>query len=306
MYLLDQVAQAPRHITCELENGRRETLPGAGQFSNEVVECSKRYILDAQASALSLAFFRDNLDLMAPSEPLLRMPAPNMWLEWVEPSRDQNKQTSVVRVGILYEGDESGRGGRVRSFWEEDGGVVAAPGSLVFRFDEAFDCVDRSSARLDLRHTAIPEIQPLLDHVKFELDPAWSACHARLGLRRDAAITQLAETCWVDLPIALAFSILLSMKRGPFSAETTDLRWLNAARSRKRSPCLLDHTQVSLSLGDKEMRERGGTASARASPRLHQVRGHIVRRAGGMFWRSAHLRGDPASALVRQVAFVSA
>jgi hypothetical protein len=39
--------------------------------------------------------------------------------------------------------------------------------------------------------------------------------------------------------------------------------------------------------------------SGRLSPRLHHVRGHIVRRGASVFWRSPHMRGSARLGQVR-------
>jgi len=36
----------------------------------------------------------------------------------------------------------------------------------------------------------------------------------------------------------------------------------------------------------------------RPTPRLHFVRGYIVRRSGQTFWRTSHLRGDAAKPVI--------
>jgi hypothetical protein len=38
---------------------------------------------------------------------------------------------------------------------------------------------------------------------------------------------------------------------------------------------------------------------SRRPPRLHHVRGHLVRREDRVFWRMAHLRGHALEGLVR-------
>jgi hypothetical protein len=63
---------------------------------------------------------------------------------------------------------------------------------------------------------------------------------------------------------------------------------------------LLDHIEVSASLDTLHAADSaGGEYSARQSPRLHHVRGHLVRRDNRVFWRVPHLRGSARRGMVR-------
>ncbi len=77
-----------------------------------------------------------------------------------------------------------------------------------------------------------------------------------------------------------------------------------AAINRKRRahgrPTLLDHIEVRASLDSIQQSEPGGSEpTGRQSPRLHHVRGHLVRRDNHIFWRVPHLRGSAARGMVR-------
>jgi hypothetical protein len=45
--------------------------------------------------------------------------------------------------------------------------------------------------------------------------------------------------------------------------------------------------------------EAGAEVGCRRSPRLHHVRGHLVRREDRVFWRTPHLRGSALQGVVR-------
>ena len=69
---------------------------------------------------------------------------------------------------------------------------------------------------------------------------------------------------------------------------------LNRSRARKLKPPLLDHIEVSCPLVPVTQASEGTntlSAGPRRGPRLHYVRGHLVRRENEIFWRMAHVRG---------------
>lgn len=301
MRLLDQVAQCHSPVRVEQENGRRLELSGAEAFTNELAACPKRYVLDEQASAFTRAFFRANLGLFSPQDRFARLSAPSLWLEWLEPPTPGSGADKPVRAGVLCRGDESGRRGRIRSFWTEHGQVSAAPGDIVFDLDGAPSWTGARQVALD--HSTLEEIRPLLRHACFEIDADWFAYYAQ---SRSPArlLAQCAEICWIDFPFALAFTLLLSMRRGPLIQSACGQARLNRARSRRGKPELLEHMEVRLAL-DGGLQSHGlGGAASRAAARLHQVRGHPVRRGEHVFWRRAHLRG--AGNMLRQTTSVTA
>ena len=56
---------------------------------------------------------------------------------------------------------------------------------------------------------------------------------------------------------------------------------------------LLDHVEVSMQVLDHDTPGVGERRDEiRSAPRLHFVRGHLVRRGGGIHWRIAHMRGS--------------
>jgi hypothetical protein len=107
----------------------------------------------------------------------------------------------------------------------------------------------------------------------------------------------LNSIAW-DAPFALAFLLLLSAKDA-----TRAMPVSRAAINRKRlangrAP-LLDHIEVNACLDAVSTSEPSGEVSGRQSPRLHHVRGHLVRREDRVFWRVPHLRGSGCRGTVR-------
>jgi hypothetical protein len=101
-----------------------------------------------------------------------------------------------------------------------------------------------------------------------------------------------------DAPFVLAFLLLLSAKDA-----TSLIPVSRAAINRKRlangrAP-LLDHIEVKASLDAVCRAEPADEGAGRQSPRLHHVRGHLVRRENRVFWRVPHLRGSGCRGTVR-------
>jgi hypothetical protein len=94
-----------------------------------------------------------------------------------------------------------------------------------------------------------------------------------------------------DAPLILAFLLLLSAKDATRKALVSRAAINRKRLANGRSP-LLDHIEVNASLEAVSSSEPGGEIGGRQSPRLHHVRGHLVRREDRVFWRVPHLRGS--------------
>ncbi|MEO7205207.1 MAG: hypothetical protein ABI356_10400 [Steroidobacteraceae bacterium] len=97
----------------------------------------------------------------------------------------------------------------------------------------------------------------------------------------------------------LAFLLLLSAKDTTRSVPVSRAAINRKQMANGRAP-LFDHVEVNASLDAVSTADSvsdGG--SARQSPRLHHVRGHLVRRENRVFWRVSHLRGSGCRGTVR-------
>ena len=302
MRLLDRVSQCRSPIVVQNNDGTRAVLPGADRFATRVRDCPQRFVLDADASALCRTFLDENVALLEPSDRFVRAPSASFWLEWWTTLGSAGELT---RVGVLFDGDQSGRRGSLRSFWEEGAEISIAAGSLKFDFDGEPVMTSEAARIAKLNHTTNPVFRPLLAHVALEIDPEWHDyfCYHGPGLARDA-VRRVAEGCWFDLPYMLAFGMLLGLK-GPFRERRSDLGRLNSARARKGNSPLLDHVEIALALGEGRIASDANGASTRSSPRLHQVRGHVVKRGDGIFWRNSHLRGSAGVLPLRRTVSVT-
>src|SRR5258708_11567691 len=78
------------------------------------------------------------------------------------------------------------------------------------------------------------------------------------------------------------------------------LERLNRARAKSGKAALLEQIEVFAALlPEFQSNGSNGSGASRRSPRLHHVRGHLVRRGCKLFWRVPHLRGSARAGSVR-------
>jgi len=199
-----------------------------------------------------------------------------------------------------------------RTFWTDtaagDEGSAVTLSPLETHFDLRGEFADTKDGQdvlsggfVDATHGGNAATASLLDHVRFRFDESWA------GYYREAAgdpefksrlVRESIDSIAWDAPFVLAFLLLLSAK------DATRLMPVSrAAINRKRlangrGP-LLDHVEVNASLEAVSTAEHSDDGSGRQSPRLHHVRGHLVRREQRVFWRVPHLRGSGTRGAVR-------
>jgi hypothetical protein len=149
---------------------------------------------------------------------------------------------------------------------------------------------------------ADPAMASLFDHVRFRFDERWAAYYrAAAGDLRDRREVVRASLAAVarDVPLLLAFFLLLSAKDATRSIPVSRAV-INRKRQAHGRSALLDHIEVRASLDAvHEADAADADVSGRQSPRLHHVRGHLVRRDNRVFWRVPHLRGSGLRGMVR-------
>jgi hypothetical protein len=325
MRLLDSIAHshAPLMLPSSLDPSQRFEVAGPSRYAAQLASCPLRFVLgdDLTQASAELAF-ADGARLVGCLD-LLRMPAPQLWIEWndevhkrvihaTQSSAEYDAASAGRKVGILLRASPNGLTAVGRTFWadaaagEEYSSVTLSP--LETHFDLRGDFVDAeekqdvlSGGFVDATHGGNPATASLLDHVRFRFDESW------IGYYREAAgdpefkrrlIRDSIDSIAWDAPFVLAFLLLLSAK------DATRLMPVSrAAINRKRlangrGP-LLDHVEVNASLDAVSLSEPSADGSGRQSPRLHHVRGHLVRREQRVFWRVPHLRGSGARGAVR-------
>jgi hypothetical protein len=326
MRLLDRIAHCREPM--RLAPGRGRLTPfevtGASQFSSRIAECPLRFVLGDDLTRVSAELaFADGARLAGCLD-LLRIPAPRLWIEWndavykrviyeTQSAADSDAAAAHRRVGVLLQATADGLGATGRTFWidtaddDSTGGVTMSPLEthidLRGRFAEAAHGADFLSggfARVTDRSDAA--MASLLHYVRFRFDESWVAYYRAAATTPDAQRQVVEDSLAAiarDTPFLLAFILLLTAKDATRSTPI-----LRAAINRKRAAlgraALLDHVEVHASLDRLDLNESSGLGMAgRQSPRLHHVRGHLVRRDHRVFWRVPHLRGSACRGMVR-------
>jgi hypothetical protein len=298
-------------------------VSGPSRFASRIAACPLRFVLgDDLTRACAELAFADGARLAGCLD-LLRVPAQHMWIEWNDDvhKRVMYETGSIARydaaypgrrVGVLVLGSSDSYGALMRTFWTD-----AA-------FDETCEpTLSPVETHIDLRgelaepaeisevlsggfagigHDADAALNDLLNHLRFRFDDSWAAYYRAAArnskAQRDVVLASLAAVAR-DAPLILAFLLLLSAKDATRSIPVS-----RAALNRKREAhghCrLLDHVEVRASLDAVRAAGADDVESAgRQSPRLHHVRGHLVRREDRVFWRAPHLRGSAARGMIR-------
>jgi hypothetical protein len=283
--------------------------------------CPLRFVLgDDLAQASAELAFADGARLVGCLD-LLRMPAQDLWIEWndeihkrviheTQPAAQADAGATGRKVGILLRASRDGLAAVGRTFWadaasDESAEVTLSPLETHFDFRGEFaqpEGMDPlSGAFFDATHSRNVATATLLGHVRFRFDESWADYYRPAAADAQFRQRLLAESvnsiAW-DAPLILAFLLLLSAKdatrRAPVSRAAINRKRL----ANGRSP-LLDHIEVNAALDALSSAEPDGESSGRQSPRLHHVRGHLVRREDRVFWRVPHLRGSGTRGAIR-------
>ena len=300
MLLCDQVAQSRGTVRVQGDNGEIYAMSGAASHADAVRACPTRYILEENVADNCHFLAGCQADLLAVALKERLSPHRLFWVEWQERSREPGA-SGTQKVGILVEAEEGGERGTLRSFWEQDGRPEIAQGWFEFDFrNEISSGIRKQSGGFDaLSPAQASGLDALFRHVSFNVSPEWLSYLYDNCQAPDQLLTNfrhLFRAQWTDVLLFCAFIYLLNQER-VFSTARSDPAPLNRRRVRSGVAPLLDHVRVRMCLDDGWPRADGAHQSYRAGPRLHQVRGHLVRRQGKIFWRSSHLRGDPFSAM---------
>jgi hypothetical protein len=315
MRLLDRVAhcRAPFRLALGHHPSAQFEVTGPSCYAARVAECPLRFVLcdDLTRVCAELAF-ADGARLAGCLD-LLRVPARNLWIEWndevhqrviyeTQSAADYDSASIGRRVGALLEGSPDGYRAVMRIFWADSANdereVTLSP--LETHIDLHGGFSGASDIRID--QPGDPAMSCLLDHMRFRFDDAWAAYYQAAATnsrtQREVVHASLSAVAR-DPPLILAFLLLLSAKDATRSIQVS-----RAVINRKREihghPPLLDHIEVRASLNTVQETDSGGfEAAGRRSPRLHHVRGHLVRRDDRVFWRVPHLRGSAARGILR-------
>jgi hypothetical protein len=317
--LADCIAQCHSPLVVQGRTDKGPTvLSDAADFAGAVARCPLRYVLSDELTRLcaDLAYSR-GAGTVACAD-LLHVPAQTLWVEWCnEPWKSALAHYGIPlgsgqwvgRRGALIRSSSDGRRGLVRTFWNVSSGgdVRASSVEAYLDFDtaqgeepEPLDCEPGRAGRV------CDSVRPADDVLgrccRFRYERSWSEYYRR------AKLTELEDrTVWrhslgtivMDIPMLLAFFLLLATRSG-LPQRPQELERLNRQRLRSGKVPLLDHVEVRAPVLPEYRDDRRAEARAtRASPRLHHVRGHLMRRGNELFWRVPHLRGSVRSGVVR-------
>ena len=301
---------------------------GPSRFASEVAACPLRFVLgdDLTRASAELAFAEGAR--LAGCLDLLRIPAPHLWVEWNDEVHQRviydtrsaagyDTTAAGRQVGVLLQASRDGVAAVARTFWIDAGADECSEATmsplethidLLGRFTGASDVpAVLSGAFAGITRRGDPAMTFLLDHVRFRFDAAWAAYYRATAI--DAEIQQhvvhasLAAVAR-DVPLLLAFFLLLSAKDATRTIPVSRTAINRKRLAHGRRP-LLDHVEVRASLEALRESDSAGLEPAgpepvgRQSPRLHHVRGHLVRRDNRVFWRVPHLRGSASRGMVR-------
>ena len=313
MLLLDYVAQCTQPFVVEHSSGGTWRLVGASDSAKEVRHCPLRYVVadDLLRACIELAY-SEGAGLSACLD-LVHFPAEQLWVEWSSavqreelarmlPECARAGSSDSVRQGVLISADATGRTGRFRSFWltptDPAEPVMAAVETLV----DLSGCSQLSPAEglleggpVGIRDPQNVQIDNLLQCTSFRLEASWQgyyAAEAGPAADRNDITKSLLGTVAFSGPLLIALFLLVGLRSELEHTEVSRER-INAKRLRLGRRPLLSHIEVSCPVlaAERRVESKAEFGASRTGPRLHHVRGHIVRREDVIFWRRSHWRG---------------
>jgi hypothetical protein len=320
--LADRIAQcrAPFVVTCG-SSGATRTLNNAADCAHEVSAAPIRFVLSDDLTRLCTALAYSKGARTLACADLIRVPAESVWIEWSCRPWQQELALHAISVGdpaysprhrrgALFRASKDGRRGTLRTFWSGDAEEDVVAGCI----EAYFDLDTPAGEEPDLPPGWEVPAQRLFDSqqasadllsrcFRFRYEPSWKQYYGEAALepaQRAALWRHALGTIALDIPVLCAFFLLLGTRAGlPQSPETFER--LNRSRQRAGKLPLLAHVDVRAPLlpdGRPSAGEAGGW-NGRRGPRLHHVRGHLVRRGAELFWRVPHLRGNARFGAVR-------
>ncbi len=321
MRLADRIVQCRTPFIVEnTKDGSITRLNSAATFSKDIAGCATRYVLTDELTRLCTALaYSKGASTLACAD-LLHVPAERVWVEWTEaPWRNEltvygfktpADPASSGRRGVFIQSTSQGRRGLLRTFWaggESELHVLSSSMEAYFDFDtregedpEIYGGPERSS--LCVSDYSVGDADILRRCFRFRFDRTWQDYYERAQLTpaQATALTHHAlGTIAIDIPVLLAFFLLLATRPG-LPRRPLMLERLNQARARSGKAALLEQIEVSAPLLPQyKSGASSSSGTSRRSRRLHQVRGHLVRRGSKLFWRVPHLRGSARAGSIR-------
>jgi hypothetical protein len=313
MRLQDIIMSCTEPVRVALDGKGQFSLPGGASIAAAIRGAPLRYVLDDAVAATTARVAFGDPEQLVKCQDLLRMPAPHFWMEWSESGRRAVMLEAGIgdptdtgraqgRAGLLVTSAPGGRSGEMRVAWESDfGGADISPFIIEFDLDNQLSAArEGNDIRRSLRISGSDPLSTLLSHVTFRLDPDWrkyydEACDSPAVF--DKAMLDNLAIVAADVPYLAGFC-LLRMARDTVEHVPVDFTRLNLSRAKRGKPALLDHIEVKASLGVQHSSGLRAPATSRGAARLHFVTGHLVRRGLNVFWRRAHVRGNPQRGII--------
>jgi hypothetical protein len=311
--LLDRIAQAAAPVLVAGDSGVFR-LPGAGTYASAVATSPLRLVLTEPLTRVCASLAYAEGDRLASCLDLVHVPATRLWVEWPDWPRREVAAAALghgggdgrgtgARAGVYLTADAAGRRGTARSFWastDGDGEPWLAPLATDFDLDAGAERPGTVSDVFDGAAACVcaddPALAAVLSCLSFRFDSAWAEYY-RAGCtsatQRASVLRASLATVATDLPVVFALCLLLS-SRLRLPERRPDLGRLNRRRRRDGRPALLDHVEVTAPVMSAYRVDGARDRDIRRMPRLHHVRGHLVRRGSQVFWRVPHLRGRAA------------
>lgn len=320
MRLVDRLAQCHTPlIVRDTADFTLSHLNGAAEYARRVALSPVRYVLSDDLTQLCTVLAYSKGSRTVTCADLLHVPAETVWVEWCEaPWRAELQRHGFPinaadtarsgRRGTFIQSSTDGRRGVMRAFWSDKGiatDVLASSMEAYFDFDTP-EGEEPRPADDDLRPSVCVsdgENGDLLQRCfRFRYERSWDAYYkqARCSEATKQAITRHAlSTIAADIPVLLAFLLLLSVRSG-VCHRPQSFKQLNRSRAKSGKPPLLDHVEVHAPvLSAYRFGGAEGTGIGTRPRRLHHVRGHLVRRGNKIFWRIPHLRGNSRAGAIR-------
>ena len=322
MRLADRIAQCRTPFIVQSTKDQSCTsLSGAATFAKDLADCPTRYVLNDDLVRLCTALAYSKGAQTLKCADLLYVPAPRLWVEWCEApwiaelkrygfKQSLDGESASGRRGAFILASPSGRRGMIRTFWSMgETSLEALASSMEAYFD--LDTRDGEEPMApDAQHrpaitvfdSALTKADVLRQCFRFRYERTWADYYSSAALspvQRDAVAHHSLGAVAIAIPVLLAFFLLLAARPG-LPRRPLMLERLNQARRRSGKATLLDHVEVrSPILPEYSHSEESDSGLRRRTPRLHHVRGHLVRRGSQLFWRVPHLRGNARSGIIR-------
>jgi hypothetical protein len=318
--LLDSVAQC--HTPFVVRNprsGKVTALNNTADCAELIARCPLRYVLSDSLTRLCADLAYSKAAGTVACADLLHVPAETLWVEWCnEPWENalQEYGFPLIAAGTQWVGrrgawvcsSRDGRRGLVRTFWSvADEDALASSVEAYFDFDtvagEEPEPLDGKAGSAGRVYDSEQVSEDILGRcVRFRYEPSWAEYYGGAGLSGELSLAvwrNALGTIAMDIPMLLTFFLLLATRNGlPQRAQAFEQ--LNRRRRMRGKTPLLDHIEVHAPvLPEYRNHQWGEPRTTRVSPRLHHVRGHLVRRGSQIFWRVPHLRGSARSGVVR-------